>query len=178
MNLFISKTELLTNIKTILDRDNHLEHKSIAYDSFSDCETNDEIWETFEQFMTEPRIYKDLFTPSDNGITLHITKDIHKWALSLMHRSNIVTFLYDKLQFTDWATTHWNNLNLGGDDDVDYNGTYLDLVLEAITKTIYEKLDYNDHYIQGVITATWHPIATEYYNESHIIKLITQWANL
>ena len=94
--------------------DNYLGEETIGY-------SNHIIWEN-EKLIIIPM----------EGKTLEET------IQRLQDLSNLIFWAYDdyKEEQEDEATETWDDFGLGGDDDSDYNSSYLDIILELITATL------------------------------------------
>tara|TARA_R110001632_G_scaffold115579_1_gene227015 strand:- start:2824 stop:3300 length:477 start_codon:yes stop_codon:yes gene_type:complete len=126
------KTETIitqAEIKTLLDNtDNEL-----LNDSFKGEDQN----ETLEMYLSEEKIgYGNFIKYEDGNLIIESEADIETTLKTLGDISNLIFWAYNQFgcetKHTTEADKIWEDLNLGGDDDVDYNATYLDIPLYII----------------------------------------------
>lgn len=120
--LFVSKKEILKTINQIIETE---AKDHTAYDTFIDEPTDDDKWRQIEISGSEHKLYDGHFTITDEGIELNTNEDdIHFHFIEVFNMSNFVSHIYDE----DYDIDYWEELNLGGDGDVDYNGSYIDII--------------------------------------------------
>lgn len=110
---------------------------------FEDLDDDETILSRVENYLSEAR--ENTFAElADRGLEVnHDAKLIHvrdadamMKAFSLTHE---ISLEYDCTKDPEDIPTHWwSTLGLGGDDDVDYNGSYLDTVFDIVDDMLPE----------------------------------------
>lgn len=121
----------------------------------ADCwETEPDVWDTHKDRLEDylgncrqsvleelaKRGLNIMWCYADETITIRDTEAMTRAARLI----NEITWEYDCTVGRDQApTSWWTDLSLGGDDDVDYNGSYLDIAFGLINHVLPE--DYRSH---------------------------------
>jgi len=106
------------------------------HNSFED-DNGSNIWEKFQGYGSEHSLYNSYFTISDSGIIFHVPDDqtLSQHIGNIETLSLIVSEAYENDHTKDGQTL-WEYLKLGGDDDVDYNSSYIDVITGTITELL------------------------------------------
>lgn len=131
--LTFSFQQIADHIQSVIDAG----REDLDVCSFTDLDDDDTILDMVEYFLSEARetTFNEL---ADRGLKVdHDAKLIHVRDADAMTEAYRLTAEimaeYDATRERDeLPTSWWETLGLGGDDDVDYNGGYLDTVFDIV----------------------------------------------